>query len=104
MIKKIVFLILFTPIHTSVTIRMMQRYFYNPSRDAGVTETVCKIITFILTLPALFPYILFDPDGERSPRWFQGFLLFFNAFLWGLLLLLLLYMVKRLHARIAKPD
>jgi len=104
MIKRIVFLVLFTPIHTFATILMVQRFFYNPSRNPGVIETVCKIITFVFTLPVLLPYMLIDPDGERSPRWFQGFLLFFNAFVWALLLLLLFYIVKRLRARRVKPG
>ncbi|UCG57060.1 MAG: hypothetical protein JSU70_19620 [Phycisphaerales bacterium] len=104
MIRKVVFLIVFTPIHTFVTILMVQRFFYNPSRNAGVMEAVCKIITFVFTLPVLFPYMLIDPDGERSARWFQGFLLFFNAFVWALLLLLLFYIVKRLRARRVKPG
>ena len=104
MIKKIIFLIVFTPIHAFATIFMVQRFFYNPSRDPGVTETVCKIITFVFTLPVLLPYIFIDPDGERSPRWFQGFLLFFNAFVWALLLLLLFYITKRLRRKKAGPQ
>ena len=103
MIKKIIFLIIFTTIHTLATIMMAQRFFYNPSQNPNVMEKAGKIITFIFTLPVLFPCILADPDGERLPRWFQIFSLFFNSFVWAMLLLLLFYIAKRFLGK-TKPS
>ncbi|MHC4460930.1 MAG: hypothetical protein ACYS30_05795 [Planctomycetota bacterium] len=99
MIKKIVFLVLFTPIHVCATLLMVQKFFFNPSRKPGAIENVLKILTFVFTLPVVYPCMRIDPDGEWFPRWFQYFSVFLNSFVWALLLLLLFYIVKRLRAR-----
>lgn len=99
MIKKIVFLVLFTPIHAFVTAFMVQQFFLNPSRNPGAIETALKYMTFVFSLPVLYPCMRIDPDGEWFPRGFQYFSVFLNSFVWALLLLLLFYIVKRLRAR-----
>jgi hypothetical protein len=99
MIKKIIFLVLFTPIHTIGTLIMVQRFFFNPSRSGGATEAICKIITFIFTLPVMYPCMRIDPDGELLPRWFQFFSVFLNSLIWALLLLLIFHIVRRLSRR-----
>jgi len=99
MIKKIVFLVLFTPIHAFATALMVQQFFFNPSRNPGAIETVLKYITFVFSLPVLYPCMRIDPDGEWFPRGFQYFSVFLNSFVWALLLLLLFHIVKRLRAR-----
>ena len=99
LIKKIIFLVLFTPIHAFATALMVQRFFLNPSRNPSAIETVLKYLTFVFTLPVLYPCMRFDPDGEWFPRWFQYFSVFLNSFVWGLLLLFLFIIVKRLCTR-----
>jgi hypothetical protein len=104
MIKKIVSLVLFTPIHAFATALMMQKFLLNPSRDPSAIETVFKNLTFVFSLPVLYPFMRFDPDGEWFPRWFQYFSVFLNSFVWALLLMLLFYIVKRLCTRRKQPD
>jgi hypothetical protein len=96
LIKKIIFLVLFTPVHLLVTLVMVQRFFFNPSREAGTIETMLKYVTFIFTLPVLYPCMRVDPDGDLFPKWFQFFSVFLNSFVWGLLLLFVLIIIKRL--------
>jgi hypothetical protein len=103
-IKGIIFLVLFTPIHLCTTIAMVQRFFFNPSRNACVIETVFKYITFAFSLPVLYPCMRIDPDGERLPTWLQYSSIFLNSLIWGLLVLLVFNIVKRLGTRHAKPD
>ena len=104
LIKGIVFVVLFTPIHLCATLIMVQRFFFNPSRDPGTMETAFKYLTFVFTLPVLYPFMRMDPDGEGSPKWFQAFSVFLNSFVWGLLLLLLFIIVRRLCRRGEKGD
>ncbi|MHC4083892.1 MAG: hypothetical protein ACYSWZ_02930 [Planctomycetota bacterium] len=99
LIKRIIFLVLFTPIHLLATTLMVQKFFYNPSRDPGAMETVFKYLTFVFILPVVYPCMRIDPDGERLPRWFQYFSGFLNSFVWALLLLLLFIIVRRLCTR-----
>ena len=104
LIKRIIFLVLFTPIHVFATLLMVQKFFFNPSRNPGTLETVFKYLTFVFTLPVLYPCIRIDPDGEWFPKWLQYFSVFLNSFVWALLLLLLFIIVKRLCTRGRKPD
>ncbi len=95
MIKRIVFITVFTPVHVLATIIMLQRFVYNPTTDPGLMERLCRAIGFVLTLPVLLPCLLTDPDGEFFPRWFQVSSLFLNGFVWALLLLLSFAVIKR---------
>lgn len=104
LIKRIIFLVLFTPIHVFATLIMAQKFFFNPSRNPGAIETVLKYLTFVFTLPVVYPCMLIDPDGEWFPKWFQFFSVFLNSFVWALLILLLFIIVKRLCRRGGKPD
>ena len=103
-IKQIIFLVLFTPIHLCATLAMVQRFFFNPSRNRGAIEIVFQYITFVLSLPVLYPCIRIDPDGKRLPRWFQFSSILLNSLVWALLLLLVFNVVKRLRTKHAKPD
>lgn len=104
LIKRIIFLVLFTPIHVFATLLMVQKFFFNPSRNPGTIETVFKNLTFVFTLPVLYPCMRIDPDGEWFPKWFQVFSVFLNSFVCALLLLFLLIIVKRICTRGGKPD
>ncbi len=104
LIKRVVFVVLFTPIHLFATLVMVHKFFFNASRDSGAIETVFKYLTFVFTLPVLYPCMRIDPDGERLPRWFQFFSGFLNSLFWALLILLLFIIVKRLCRRGGKPD
>jgi hypothetical protein len=104
LIKRIIFLVLFTPIHVFATFLMIQKYFFNPSRNPGTIEHVMKILTFVFTLPVLYPCMRIDPDGEWFPRWLQYFSVFLNSFVWAFLLLFLFIIAKRLCTRGGKPD
>ena len=104
MLKKIIFLVLFTPIHAIATLMMVQRFFFNPRQDAGAMETICKITTFIFTLSAMYPCMRIDPDGESFPRLFVMFLPFFNSLVWAVLLLLVFHIVRRLGRKSNKGD
>ena len=104
LIKRVVFVVLFAPIHLFATLMMVQRFFFDPSRNAGAIETVFKYLTFVFTLPVLYPCMRIDPDGERFPEWFQIFSYFLNSFVWALLILLLFIIVRRLCTRCRMPD
>ena len=95
MIKRIVFIALFTPVHVLATIIMVQRFLYNPPTDPGLMERLCRVIGFVLTLPVLLPLLKMDPDGEFFPGWFGAFSLVLNALVWVLVLLLFFAVIKR---------
>ncbi|MHC4271586.1 MAG: hypothetical protein ACYST2_04660 [Planctomycetota bacterium] len=99
LITRIIFLVLFTPIHLVATLLMVEKFFYNPSRNPGTIETVLKYLTFVFTLPVVYPCMRIDPDGEWFPKWFQVFSVFLNSFVWALLLLFGFIIVKRLCRR-----
>jgi hypothetical protein len=104
LIKRIIFLVLFTPIHLLATLVMVQKFFFNPSRDPGAIETAFKYLTFVFTLPVLYPCMRIDPDGERLPGWFRFSSVFLNSFVWALLLLFVFIIVRRLCTQGPKPD
>ena len=104
LIKRIVFVVLFTPIHVYATLLMVQRFFYNASREPGAMETAFKYLTFVFTLPVLYPCMRIDPDGERLPGWFRFFSIFLNSFVWALLLLFVFIIIKRLCTRGEKVE
>ena len=102
MIKKIAFILVFTPIHVLATIIMVQRFLYNPPTDPGLMERLCRVIGFVLTLPVLLPLLKIDPDGESFLRWIGGLSLVLNGLVWALLLLLFFAAIN--HRRAAKEG
>ena len=104
LIKRIVFVVLFTPIHVYATLLMVQRFFYNASREPGAMETAFKYLTFVFTLPVLYPCMRMDPDGERLPGWFRFSSIFLNSLFWALLILLVFIIIKCVCTRGEKGE
>ncbi len=93
--KRILFLILFVPAHAFVTLVLVQRM-YNPPASPALWEKICNVAGVIFTLPVLFPLMWMDPDGDRTPRWFQMLSVPLNSLVWALAVLCCLAVFKRL--------
>jgi hypothetical protein len=86
-LKKVTFVVLFVPGHAVVTALMLQRLFTS-NAAAGLWPQLANALALLLAMPALFPLIWFDPDGDRLPRWFQAVSFPLNSLVWALMLLL----------------
>ncbi|MBI2927825.1 MAG: hypothetical protein HYY24_19205 [Verrucomicrobia bacterium] len=93
---KALFLILFIPVHSLVTLLVLQRMF-NPPPGGG--SIFFKIFSVGLASPVLLPLVAFDPDGDRLPRWLQVASFPLNSLVWALALLMLFSVAKRLAGR-----
>ena len=93
---KALFLILFIPLHSFLTLVMLQRMFNPP---LGGLSSLFKVVFALLTSPIILPLLMFGPDGDRLPKWFQLLSVPLNSLVWGLGLLLLFAVVKRYRSR-----
>ena len=93
---KALFLSLFIPVHSLVTLLVLQRMF-NPPPGGG--SILFKIFSVGLASPVLLPLVMFDPDGDRLPRWLQVISVPLNSLVWGLGLLILIGIAKRFAGR-----
>jgi hypothetical protein len=100
---KVLFLILFVPLHALLTLLVLQRS-YNP--PPGGSSVLFKACSLVVTSPVLLPLVRFDPDGDRLPKWFQVASVPLNSLVWALGLLVLFGVAKRLagRGRTSKPS
>ena len=89
---KVPFLVLFVPVHAALTLFLLGRGF------AGSGGAVERILAVAVTSPVLLPCLLYDPDGDRLPRWFQFASIPLNSLVAGLLLLLAYTVIRWLAA------
>jgi hypothetical protein len=93
------FIVLFVPLHSFLSVLLLQRA-YNP--PAGGTSVLFHALLVTITGPVLLPLVLFDPDGDRLPRWLQVLSVPFNSLVWAAGLLLLVALVQKWRGA-AKP-
>ena len=89
---KLLFLLFFVPVHSFLSLTVLQRGFNPPP---GGNSAFFQFFSTVIMSPLLLPLVMFDPDGERLPKWIQFVSVPLNSLVWGIGLLLLVYVVKR---------
>jgi hypothetical protein len=104
--KKIIFLIVFVPVHYFLTVLLMQRYLfnYNPNVDTGLSAELCRVLAWAFTLPVILPMMMFNLLNEYQPLWLQILPGILNSLAWGIAILLLVDGIKRLRIRKVRPK
>jgi hypothetical protein len=100
MIKRIIFVLVFVPVHWMLTTVSLQRFLnYNSVVDVGPWPKLVNACAVVLSLPVLLPLILLNPDGGRFPKWFEVLSVPLNSAAWAALILLLAVGIKRFRDR-----
>ena len=89
---KLLFLLVFVPVHAFLSLSALQHTFNPP---AGGHSALFRFFSAVITAPVLLPLVMFDPDGERLPKWIQVVSVPLNSMVWGIGLLLALALIKR---------
>ena len=100
--RKLVFIVgavLFVAAHSVATLGLWQ---YAHNAPDGAAAGVARALAVTFALPLLLPLILFDPDGDRLPRWFQVASVPLNSLMWWAAVLLLVAFKRRRAARTAR--
>lgn len=50
---------------------------------------------FAVPMRTKLPFLLFDPDGERLPKWVQFISVPLNSLVWGMAILLVAGLIER---------
>jgi hypothetical protein len=98
---RLLFLLLFIPAHSFVTLLAVQ-WAFNP--PPGVPGMLWKGVALTVASPVILPLMMFDPDGDRLPRWVQWLSLPVNSLVWGLAILLVVSLIERLLTRRRGPN
>ncbi|MHC4543443.1 MAG: hypothetical protein ACYTDW_00635 [Planctomycetota bacterium] len=95
--KKIIFLIVFVPVHLFLTISLIQWYWinYNPNVHTALWQQLCRIMAFVFAQPIVWPVIITDLF-EYWPIWIPMFFHSLNSLIWALVILAIFGKVKRL--------
>jgi hypothetical protein len=89
---KLLVLLFFVPVHVFLSLTVLQRGFNPPP---GGNSAFFQFFSAAIMSPLLLPLVMFDPDGERLPKWIQFVSVPLNSLVWGIGLLLLVYVMKR---------
>lgn len=95
--KKIIFLIVFVPLHLFLTLFLIQWYLfnYNPNVHKAVWQQLCHIMAVVFAQPIIWPVI--DTDlFEYWPTFIPLFFHTLNSLIWALVILAIFGKVKRL--------
>ena len=92
--KKLIFIVAFTSGHAFLTIFMIS-WRIGHQFTSPVLERLYNVVVAILMCPAVWLSFHFDPDGDRTPRWFQWSSYFVNSLIWAVVILILLVAFKR---------
>ena len=97
--KKIIFLIVFVPVHILLTIFLVQWYGYNYDADtAGLFAKLLHVLAIVIYLPLLLPFIISD-WAEYWPQLLQMLPFIANALLWGIAILAISGGIRRLRPK-----
>jgi len=100
MIKKIIFVIVFVPVHLALTAYCVIRWLnWNYRVDTGLWPRFINLCARILSLPLFLPLLMFDVEGNRTPRWLGVVELFANSIVWAVLILLVIAATKHFRNR-----
>lgn len=91
---KLLFLLLFVPFHSFLSLAVLGHGFNPPP---GGHSTLFRFLSAVVTAPILLPLVMFDPDGERLPKWLQWLSLPMNSLIWATGVLLLGGLIKRMR-------
>jgi len=97
MLRKVLFVILFVPAHSVLTLVMVQRQFNVHPSD--LWSTILSAVGLALMLPVLYPCVLTDPDGEWFPKWFQYASVPLNSLIWAAAALVVYGVIRRVRGR-----
>ncbi len=61
----------------------------------GGNSVFFQFFSAVIMSPLLLLLVMFDPDGDRLPKWIQFVSVPLNSLVWGIGLLLLVYVIKR---------
>lgn len=89
---KLLFLLLSVPVHAFLSFTALQHAFNPPP---GGRSALFRFFVAAIMAPILLPVVMFDPDGERLPRWIQFVSVPLNSLVWGITLLLVVCISKR---------
>ncbi len=92
---KALFLLVFVPVHALLSLSALQHTFNPPT---GGHSALFRFFSAVIIAPLLLPLVMFDPDGERLPKWIQFVSVPLNSLVWAVALLFLVYLSKRWHA------
>ena len=92
---KLLFLLFFVPVHAFLSLTVLQHGFNPPP---GGHSALFRLLSAVITAPVLLPLVMFDPDGERLPKWIQFVSVPLNSLVWGIGLLLIVALIKRWRA------
>jgi hypothetical protein len=95
--KKIIFLIVFVPVHILLTMYLMQWYIFNYDADA-LFGGLLRVLAFVCSLPILLPFVMSD-WAEYWPLPLQLMPFIANSLLWGIAILAVSGGVKRLRGK-----
>lgn len=89
---KLLFLVLFVPLHAYLSLLALQRNFNPPPEGHG---PFFQALSIMVTSPLLLPLVIFDPDGERLPKWIQFLSVPLNSLIWAMAVLFAARIIKR---------
>ncbi len=89
---KLLFLLLFVPAHAFASLAVLQHGFNPPP---GGHSALFRMASAVMASPILVPLVMFDPDGERLPKWIQLVSVPLNSLVWGIAILLVAGLIKR---------
>lgn len=100
MMKKVIFLIVFVPVHWFLMMMLVQWYWfnYNPNVDTALWAKFLHVMSFVLSVPILVPFIVTDL-GEYWPLPLQLLPSVLNSLLWAVVVLLVVSGIKRFRRR-----
>jgi len=102
MYKKLIFLVLFVPLHLFSTVLLLHYFWYNyNARLAGPFAQVAHAVAAVLAVP-LLAMLHVVGVSEHSPTVLQILFLVGNSLLWGVAVLLIYAGIHRLFGRHAK--
>jgi len=95
MAKKLIFVIVFVPVHFFLTLVLLQYYWFNyNARLASLFAQICHVVAAIFAVPLL---TLLGATGisEYSPLWLQLLTLVFYSLLWAIFVLAISAIIRR---------
>jgi len=100
-----IFLMVFVPLHSLWTAILLFSYWfkYSPSHQTALWERFLHILSFVLSLPVVWPVALGE-EPPHSPTWIQFLPYVLNSFIWAALILFLYSRLKRLRSRKIKQE
>jgi len=72
---------------------------WNYRVDTGLWPRFVNLCARVLSLPLVYPLLMFDVEGNRGPQWLGVVAFFANSVAWALLVLLVVAAIKHFRNR-----